>query len=113
MRQSKVEQLRRCRAYVESGDLAVFRNLSDQGDIPYPRPEMLAKFLDDPQVRSTLLFVPGQEGKGGWPSRISNGLLRNSRAIFALGIVGLFAALWPRRKPGATINWSPKLSLHQ
>ena len=108
MRRSKIEQVRRCRAYVESGDPAVFRNLSDPLDIPLWKPDMLAKYLDDPQVRSTLLFVPGQEDKGGWPSRISNRLLRNSRALFALGMVGLFAALWPPAEARGEDKWPPQ-----
>jgi hypothetical protein len=104
VRQSRIEQTRRCRAYVQSEDPAVLRNVSDRLDIPLGNPDKLAHYLDDPQVRSILLFVPGQEGRAGWPTQISNGLLKCSRAIFALGILGLITMLWlrpaTRRDPG-------------
>ena len=96
VRQRHVEQLRRCRGYVETGDLAYLSNPRDRLDIPYPKAERLAGFLDDPQLRSILLFIPGHEGQAGWATHISESLLKSSRAIFWLGILGWTAILWPR-----------------
>jgi hypothetical protein len=95
MRQLFAEQARRCRAYVETRDPGVLRHTADPQEIPYPYPEKLARLLDDPQMRSVLLFVPGQEDKAAWPSHLAKGLLRVSRWIFLLGILSLIAALWP------------------
>jgi hypothetical protein len=100
--QHEAEQLRRCRTYVESRDPAILHHAPDRLDIPYPDADKLGRYLDDPQLQSILLFVPGQEGKAGWPTQIANGLLKGSRVIFALGILGLFATFLPRpdRKAG-------------
>src|ERR1035441_7316223 len=62
-----------------------------------PKPESLARLLDDPHIRSALLFVPGQEDKAAWPTHLARALLRASRWIFLLGLLGLIAALWPSR----------------
>ena len=91
------EQARRCRAYVETRDLEVLRHTADQFEIPYPHPERLARLLDDPHIRSALLFVPGQEDKAAWPTHLARALLRASRWIFLMGLLGLTAALWPSR----------------
>jgi hypothetical protein len=91
------EQARRCRAYVETRDIEVLRHMADRMEIPYPNPERLARLLDDPHIRSTLLFVPGQEDKAAWPTHLARALLRASRWIFLLGLLGLIAALWPSR----------------
>jgi hypothetical protein len=94
--QHAAEQLRRCRTYIESRDPAILHNAPDRLDIPYPDADKLGRYLDDPQLQSILLFVPGQEDKAGWPAQIANGLLKGSRIIFVLGILGLFATLLPR-----------------
>ena len=91
------EQARRCRAYVETRDIEVLRHTADRMEIPYPKPESLARLLDDPHIRSALLFVPGQEDKAAWPTHLARALLRASRWIFLLGLLGLIAALWPAR----------------
>ena len=70
VRQSRIEQARRCRVYVETEDPAILRKVSDPLDIPLGDAEKLAACLDDPQLRSILLFVPGQEGRAGWPTQI-------------------------------------------
>jgi hypothetical protein len=77
-RQHLVEQLRRCRGYIESRDPAILRNVSDQMDLPYPKADKLAGYLDDPQLRSIFIFMPGQEERAGWPTQISKGLLKGS-----------------------------------
>jgi hypothetical protein len=92
------EQARRCRAYVETRDLEVLRHTADQMEIPYPHSERLARLLDNPQIHSILLFVPGQEDKAAWPTQMAKGLLRASRWIFLLGLLGLIATLWPLPK---------------
>jgi hypothetical protein len=94
-RHHMVEQVRRCRTYIESRDPLVLRDGADRLDIPYPKPDKLAQYLDNPQIRSILLFVPGQEDKAGWPTHMAKGFLRASRWIFLLGLLGLIAALWP------------------
>jgi hypothetical protein len=91
------EQTRRCRAYVKTRDFEVLRHTADRMEIPYPNPEDLARFLDNPEIRSTLLFVPGQEDKAGWPTHLARALLWASRWIFLLGLLCLIAALWPPR----------------
>ena len=96
-RQHVAQQVRRCRAYVESKDPAVLTSRTDRLDIPYPDPTRLAQYLDDPQLRSTLLFVPSQEKNARWPTLISNGLLKGSLWILLLGLLGSIAALWPPR----------------
>lgn len=97
IRRYYAEQARRCRAYVETHDREVFYHRTDRLDLPYPDLDKLVGFLDDPQLRSIFLFVPGQENKAGWPSRVSNFLLKMSRAIFAIGVLGLLAAFCPSR----------------
>jgi hypothetical protein len=99
VRASRIEEARRCRIYVESHDPAILRNVSDRLDIPLGDAGKLAACLDDPQVRSTLVFVPGQEDRAGWPTQISKNLLKSSRIIFALGIIALLALL---KLPGKT-----------
>jgi thiamine kinase-like enzyme len=103
-RRCAAEQARRCRAYVETRDPEVLRHTADPQEIPYPNPERLARLLDDPQIRSVLLFVPGQEDKAAWPTCLARGLLRASRWILLLGLLGLVTALWPLRvsKRGAS-----------
>jgi hypothetical protein len=92
--QQKVEQERRCLSYVESRDPAILRDAPDRLDIPYSKPDKLARYLDDPQLRSILLFIPGHEGQAGWPTQISKVLLQSSRAIFSLGVLWLCAIFW-------------------
>jgi hypothetical protein len=92
------EQALRCRAYVETRDLEVLTHTANPMEIPYPHPERLALLLDNPQIRSILLFVPGQEDKAAWPTHLARVLLRASRWIFLLGLLGLIATLWPLPK---------------
>lgn len=95
-RQNHAEQLRRCCGYIESHDPAFLHNPKDRLDIPYPKADKLAGYLDDPQLQPIFIFVPGQEERAGWPTQISKSLLKGSRAIFALGMIGLLIILWPR-----------------
>jgi hypothetical protein len=103
VRESRMEQARRCRVYVETGNPAILHEVSDPLDIPLGDAGKLAACLDDPQLRSVLIFVPGQEGLGRWPTRISDALVRSSRAIFGLGIFGLLIVLrlYPPAGPAA------------
>lgn len=96
-RQHMLEQVRRCQTYVESHDPGVLSASLQFLDIPYPDPEMLRGYLDDPGVRRILLFIPGQEANARWPTQIAKCLLKGSRGILLLGIFGLLASLLPKR----------------
>ena len=92
-----LEQVRRCRTYLESHDPNILYTPNDQLNIPYPNPDKLRRYLDDPQLRTIFLFVPGQEANARWPTQIAKCLLKGSRGILLLGIFGLLASLLPKR----------------
>jgi hypothetical protein len=96
-RQHMLEQVRRCLSYVESHDPSVLSASLHFLDIPYPNPDTLRRYLDDPQLRKILLFIPGQEGNARWPTQIAKCLLKGSRGILLLGILGLCSILLPKR----------------
>jgi hypothetical protein len=113
-RQHMLEQVRRSRTYLESRDPGILYTATNLLDIPYPNLDQLRRYLDDPQLQGILFFMPGQEDNARWPTQTAKYLLKGSREILLLGILGLFASLFRKGGAGGKLPFEPsKTQLRQ
>jgi hypothetical protein len=89
---SSREQLRRCRAYMETGDSKTLTALAGPNDLPYPDLHRLQFLLDDPTVRSFLSFPLKDVPRSARLSRLSAWVYLLAPEIFAAGAIAAAAA---------------------
>ncbi|PTY07465.1 hypothetical protein DB347_09200 [Opitutaceae bacterium EW11] len=104
------EQLARCSLYLATGDIDVFTQAPSPRAVPYPDPLKLARFLDDPTVRSFLPFAPENASRSGRLSPLSAFVIRHSTWLAAAGTIVWLASLRFLLQQNAASRLSPETS---